>query len=154
MNRAAKTLIFWTFILISSVLLWQVVRSNPNDQRRTEINYSTFMADATAGRIADVKITGAEIRGRYRDGHAFQLTGPENPAVYLPTLQEKGVQIVFGDAHSNSLPLQLLGTWAPMVLLGALWFFMVRQIRRRNLARPPAGTVPRGKIDPRTGEMR
>jgi cell division protease FtsH len=27
------------------------------------------------------------------------------------------------------LPLQLLGTWAPLILLGALWFFMIRQMQ-------------------------
>ncbi len=35
----------------------------------------------------------------------------------------------FRDINSGSLPLTLLGTWAPLILLGALWFFMIRQMQ-------------------------
>jgi cell division protease FtsH len=31
--------------------------------------------------------------------------------------------------NSGSWPLQLLGTWAPLILLAALWFFMIRQMQ-------------------------
>ena len=44
-------------------------------------------------------------------------------------LNDKGVNITFRDVNSGSLPLQLLGTWAPLILLGALWFFMIRQMQ-------------------------
>ncbi len=37
--------------------------------------------------------------------------------------------MAFRDVNSGSLPLQLLGTWAPLILLGALWFFMIRQMQ-------------------------
>ena len=47
----------------------------------------------------------------------------------LKNLQSKGVNITFRDVNSGSLPLQLLGTWAPLILLGALWFFMIRQMQ-------------------------
>jgi hypothetical protein len=30
------------------------------------------------------------------------------------------------------MPLQLPGTWAPLILLGGLWFFMIRQMQRRG----------------------
>ncbi len=33
------------------------------------------------------------------------------------------------NVNNGSWPLQLLGTWAPLILLGALWFFMIRQMQ-------------------------
>ena len=72
-----------------------------------------------------------EVRGKYRDGSAFHTTAPSNyftPEV-LKDLHGKGVNVNFRDVNSGSLPLQLLGTWAPLILLGALWFFMIRQMQ-------------------------
>jgi cell division protease FtsH len=47
----------------------------------------------------------------------------------IKALHDKGVSMTFRDANSGSWPLQLLGTWAPLILLGALWFFMIRQMQ-------------------------
>jgi len=150
-----KTLVFWLLIVISSMLLWQIVRTNSGGQPRTEIDYSTFMSQAEAGQIASVTITGTQIDGLYRNGAGwFRLTGPINPGVYLGLLQEKGVQIRFHDVEKQNVPLQLLGTWAPLILLGALWFFMIRRVRLRNRSNPLERSIPQGTIDPRTGEMR
>jgi cell division protease FtsH len=137
-NRTFKTLMFWAVIVFSAWLLWQSVRSNSPNARAPEIDYSNFIAQAEAGKIASVTVTGTHIEGEYRDGKGtFQLTGPNNPAVYLGVLQDMGVTIRFRDAPADNLPLQLLGTWAPLLLLGALWFLMIRQMRRRS---PPTST--------------
>jgi len=142
MNSSAKAVVFWLVILLAAMLLWQSVRSTPQDRQSREIPYSTFMSDVAAGTVANVAITGAEIRGQYRDGKgAFHLVGPANPAVYLDTLHDHGVVIVFRDRQTGSTPMQLLGTWAPLVLVGALWFVMIKGIRR--------GTPPQsGSGDP------
>jgi hypothetical protein len=36
--------------------------------------------------------------------------------------------------------MQLLGTWAPLIVLGGLWFYMIRQLQRRKV--PPGGLPP------------
>jgi cell division protease FtsH len=122
---------------ISALLLWEVVRSaNPENRQPSEITYSQFMSDVDAGKVATVTITGVEIRGRYRDTNSqFHLTGPSNQAVYVEHLRSKDVEIRFRDASSASLPLQLLGTWAPLILLGALWIYMIRRMQGRT--QPP-----------------
>jgi cell division protease FtsH len=141
MNRTIKTILFWAIIVVSALLLWQVVRSSPEDQRTPEISYSQFISKVEAGEISRVDIAGSRIRGQYRDGTgAFRLIGPSNPAVFLDTLRSKGVEIWFKDVPGDNLPLQLLGTWAPLILLGALWFFMIRQMRLRSAARDGART--------------
>ena len=47
----------------------------------------------------------------------------------IKTLRDKGVSMNIRDITSGSWPLQLLGTWAPLILLAALWFFMIRQMQ-------------------------
>lgn len=149
MNRTIKTIVFWVFISASAFLLWQVVRSSQEDQRTQEISYSQFISKVEAGEISRVDIAGSRIRGQYRDGRgAFRLIGPSNPAVFLDTFRSRGVEIWFKDVPGDSLPVQLLGTWAPLILLGALWFFMIRQMQRR-------GTLsPRREVPGVTGDIR
>jgi cell division protease FtsH len=133
MNSTVKTIFFWLVIGISASLLWQIVRSNPSNAQGQEISYSTFITQAEAGQIARVDIAGARIEGEYRDGKGrFRLTGPSNPSAFLGILQDMGVEIRFRDVQKSSLPLQLLGTWAPLILLAAIWVFMIRQMRGRS----------------------
>lgn len=143
LNRTIKSVVFWVFIGISALLLFQVVRSDPAKDREPEISYSRFMSEVEAGNIANLSIAGSRIQGQYRDGKGtFRLIGPTDPGIYLDTLRAKGVEIWFKEAAVGSVPLQLLGTWAPLILLGALWFFMIRQMQRRGaIARPgdPSG---------------
>ena len=139
MNRQLKTVLFWVVFAVAATLLWQVVRSTPQDRQTPEISYSQFMSDIEADRIASVTIDGTMIQGAYREGKgSFRLTGP-NPSIYLDSLHKNGVEIRFRDGSTNSTPGQLLGTWAPLILLGALWFFMIRQMQRRRTP-PPPGT--------------
>ncbi len=154
MDRTFKTLVFWILITLSAFLLWEVVKAGRDESRVPAISYSTFIYAAQAGKIAAVTITGSEIRGKYINGDWFHLTGPANPAIYLPTLQNSGTEIEFHDAPKQSIPLQLLGTWAPLLLLGAMWIFMIRQLKCRNAPRPPNSNIPQGTINPSTGELR
>ena len=143
MNRTIKTVLFWLFLGISAMLLWQVVRASPEGASQ-EISYSRFMSEVEAGNVESVTIDGQQIRGPYRDGKgAFRLTGPSSPGVYLDTLERKNVDIRFRETQSGSLPMQLLGTWAPLILLGVLWFYMIRQMQRRK-PNPPGGMPPGG----------
>jgi cell division protease FtsH len=143
MNSTVKVVVFWALIVVSAWLLWQSVRSRPANAGAPEISYSTFIAQAEAGKISSVSITGTHIEGQYRDGQGnFRLTGPNSPGVYLGILEDMGAEIRFRDVPAESPQLQLLGTWAPLILLAGLWFFMVRQIRRRS----PTDAI-RGSLD-------
>src|SRR5262249_47897567 len=132
-----------------AMLLWQIVRSNgPGSPREPEISYSQFMADVDAGKVESVSIAGTQIRGRYRHGSgAFHLTGPSDPKIVMDALQQKGVEFSFHDPGTVSGPAQLLGTWAPLILLGALWFFMIRKMQRRGPG-PPASPSSNAPINP------
>jgi cell division protease FtsH len=79
--------------------------------------------------VHEVLIDGMQLHGKYADGSPFHTTVPQNDSAMVKDLSDKKVLITFRDANSGSWPLQLLGTWAPLILLGALWFFMIRQMQ-------------------------
>ena len=131
MNSTVKTVLFWLLIGVSALLLWEVVKGARDGQKDREVNVTQFMGDVDQNNVREITVNGMEVRGKYRDGSAFHTTAPSNyfTPEMLKSLQSKGVVITFRDVNSGSLPLQLLGTWAPLILLGALWFFMIRQMQ-------------------------
>jgi cell division protease FtsH len=128
-NSTVKTVIFWLVIVISAFLLWQVVRVGSGGQKEKEVNLSEFLNDVDHSNVREVTINGQEVRGKYADGSAFHLTVPTNYPDMIKMLRDKNVNITIRDVSSGSWPLQLLGTWAPLILLAALWFFMIRQMQ-------------------------
>jgi cell division protease FtsH len=127
-NSTVKTVVFWLVIVLSAVLLWQVVQSGRGAQKDKEVNFSQFMGDVDQGNVKEVTVIGMEVRGKYRnDGSAFHTTVPANYPDMIKTLRDKGVNITIRDVTSGSW------TWivnlAPILLLAALWFFMIRQMQ-------------------------
>jgi cell division protease FtsH len=123
--------LFWLLIGVSALLLWEVVKSARDGQKDQELSVTQFMGDVDQNNIRDIEVNGMEVHGHHRDGQQFHTTAPSNyfTPEMLKGLQSKGVGIKFRDINSGSIPLTLLGTWAPLILLGALWFFMIRQMQ-------------------------
>ena len=129
MNSTVKTVLFWVVILVSAFLLWQVVRQGTNSQKDKEINFSQFMTDVNQGNVRDVRIIGMEVRGKYKnDNSAFHTTVPPNYPDMYKILTDKGVVMEIKDISNGTWPSWILNL-APLVLLAALWFFMIRQMQ-------------------------
>jgi len=128
-NSTVKTVVFWLVIVLSAFLLWQVVKNSSGGQKDKEINLSQFMVDVNQGNVSEVTINGQEVRGKYKnDKSQFHVTIPPNyPDVYK-TLQDKGVQVNVRDISGGGWPSWLFNL-APIILLAALWFFMIRQMQ-------------------------
>jgi cell division protease FtsH len=129
-SSTVKTVVFWLVIVLSAVLLWQVMKTGSAGQKDKEVNFSQFLTDVDQGNVKEVTITAQEVRGKYRnDNSSFHTTAPANYPDMIKMLRDKGVSMNIRDITSGSWPLQLLGTWAPLILLAALWFFMIRQMQ-------------------------
>jgi cell division protease FtsH len=141
MNARVKAAAFWLVIMVSAFLLWQVVRSSPNEQTTPEISYSQFLSQVEAGNVSRVTISKNQVYGRSRDNSSFRVTAPSNQEGMLLSLRQKNVEIWFRDSASGDR-LTWLMNLAPLVLLAALWFFMIRQMRLRHVQTQPGGTTP------------
>ncbi len=128
MNSTVKTVVFWLAIVLSAFLLWQVVKAGTSGQKEKEVNFSQFMSDVDQSKVKEVTISSQEVHGKYADGSGFHTTAPVNYPDMIKTLGDKGVSMNFRDINAGSWPSWLLNL-APLVLLAALWFFMIRQMQ-------------------------
>jgi len=128
-NSTVKTVVFWLVIGLSALLLWQVIQAGRSGQKEKEVNRTQLLNDVEAGNVKDVTVLGQEVHGKYNDGSSFHTTILTADPNVMKALDEKKVLVTAKDANSGSWGLQLLGTWAPLILLGALWFFMIRQMQ-------------------------
>jgi len=128
-NSTVKTVVFWLVIVLSAFLLWQVVKTSGGSQKDKEINFTQFMTDVNQGNVGEVTINGQEVRGKYRtDKSQFHTTVPANFPDMYKTLQDKGVSVNIRDVSGGGWPSWLFNL-APIILLAALWFFMIRQMQ-------------------------
>ena len=129
MNSTVKTVLFWVGIGVSALVLWTVIQQGRNGQKDADVNFSQFMTDVDAGKVHDVTVDGQQVHGKFTDNSAFHTVAPPAYPDMIKSLRDKNVVVIIKDVNGGSWPLQLLGTWAPLILLGALWFFMIRQMQ-------------------------
>ncbi|MFY9675374.1 MAG: ATP-dependent metallopeptidase FtsH/Yme1/Tma family protein [Terriglobales bacterium] len=153
MNRTIKAVIFWAVILVSAVLLWQTVRSgsNPSAGQVPEISYTAFLAQVSEGHVRSVTIAGNVVRALDDKGANFRVVVPSNQTAMMDALQQHGVEIWFRETAEGNWPAWVLNL-APLILLGALWFFMIRQMRMRGkIQQDMPGAAPPQSQSPRFG---
>jgi len=124
---------------MAAFLLWQGVKSKQSAPAATEISYSEFLTQTEAGNVQKVTISGTQVNGQYRDGRSFRLTGPASQEGMLRSLRDKNVEIWFRDTPESTWLLNL----APLILLAALWLFMIRRMKQRQGSSQGATDFPR-----------
>ncbi|HEV2276147.1 MAG TPA: ATP-dependent zinc metalloprotease FtsH [Acidobacteriaceae bacterium] len=130
MNSTVKTIIFWVFIVACLVLLWQIVQKSTGMSHDREVSFSQFMQDAQSGKVADVTVVNNnEVHGHYAsDKEAFHTIVPANYPDMFKILQDNKVGITVKDTQGSSW-LPILLNFSPVIIIGALWFFMLRQMQ-------------------------
>jgi cell division protease FtsH len=121
---------FWVFILMCLVLLWSVVQRSANMGKDTEINYSDLFDKVQSGQVLDASIQGNELHGHLKISpkDQFHTTIPGNYEDLEKELLAAKVNFSIKEPQNNIL-LPLLFNVGPFVLLGAIWFFMLRQMQ-------------------------
>jgi cell division protease FtsH len=130
-NSTVKTIMFWVFILICLVLLWGVVQKGAGmGAKDTEIPYSELYDKVVQGLVQDASIQGTDLRGHMKatPKEQFHTTVGEHYEDLEKAMLTAHVMYGKKDAQSNLL-LPILFNVGPFVLLGAIWFFMLRQMQ-------------------------
>jgi cell division protease FtsH len=141
-DPSVKKVVFWLVIVISAFLLWQVVKAGQNEPKTVEVSYSEFLSQIEAGNVINVTISGNVVNGHYRNGNSFRVTTSASQEVLIEKLREKNVEIWFKDSSNGGRRAWLLNL-APLILLAALWFFMIRQMRLRQNPSQTNSNYPR-----------
>jgi cell division protease FtsH len=127
-NSTVKTVVFWLVIVLAGVMLWQVVKGANAGGKEREIIYSEFMSQVDQNNVSEVTVVGSDVHGKLKaDKATFHVTVPNNYSEMYKPLRDHGVSITVKDSNGGSY------TWLinllPFVLLGALWFIMIRQMQ-------------------------
>ncbi len=121
---------FWVFILICLMLLWGVVQRGTSMGKDAEITYSDLFDKVQSGAVQDAAIEGNELHGHLRANpkDQFHTTIPANYQELEKAMRAAKVNLAI-KSPQNSILLPILFNVGPFVLLGAIWFFMLRQMQ-------------------------
>lgn len=136
--------------MVSAFLLWQTVKSQGPDQKTRVISYSDFLTRVAKGQISRVTIAGTVVRGLDTQNGNFRVIAPVNQTAMLEALQAHAVDIWFQETSDQAWPSWLLNL-APLILLAALWFFMIRQLQTRRSGTPGSPSYSPTESKPRFG---
>jgi cell division protease FtsH len=128
-NSTFKTVILWVTLLAVGVVLWRMIQGGPNSGKDREIPYTEFMADLNDNKIADVTIENNLARGKFRTGDSYHVVVPAtNPALLKALDDHKDVKTTFKDNQGWNWSMAIF-QFSPFILLGVLWFVMIRQMQ-------------------------
>src|SRR2546423_7822532 len=123
-----KTVVLWLTLIVVGLVLWKMISSGTSGSKVQEINYTEFKALVDQDKIAKVTIAGNEAHGEYKTdkNHTFHLTiQPNNQEMYK--LLDK-INVEYKDSQSGNWGVWLIQL-SPVLLLGVLWFVMIRQMQ-------------------------
>jgi cell division protease FtsH len=133
LNSTLKTLFLWMAIFVVVILLWQTFQ--PGHSTRHELNFSKFDELVERGRVAEVTLHGQQVTGKfkaggeYAEGDEFHTqVPPDFSSVLVPKLRANHVDITVEEPKDNPL-IAVLFTWAPVLVIVALWLFFMRQMQ-------------------------
>jgi cell division protease FtsH len=126
-NSTFKTVVLWVVLVLVGFVLWRMIAPGTNG-KDPEISYTDFMSKVNQGSVHDVSISNNEAHGTYNDKTKFHLVVPSTNPEMLKALDAHNVQVTFKDNQGANWTM-LLFQFSPIVLLGVLWFIMIRQMQ-------------------------
>jgi cell division protease FtsH len=130
MNPNYRNLALWAIIAVLLIALFNLFQTPQQRGNASEIAYSEFIQNVSAGRVRSVTIAGERITGTYVDnGTAFQTYSPGDPTL-VSRLEERGVTInARPETDGSNSILGYLISWLPMILILGVWIFFMRQMQ-------------------------
>jgi len=133
-NQTVRTVLLWVVILVVVALLAQVVKNASSTSQ--EIPFSEFLDRVAAGDVSQVLIKDQQIHIRSAGVDEGDPARPRydlftyNPGFddLISTLREADV-VIKVEKPSDGRLLTALLSWAPLLLLVAVWFVLFRQMQ-------------------------
>jgi cell division protease FtsH len=124
-NATFKTVMLWMSMLVVVFLAWHFAQYR---KQETPVKFSEFMGQVEAGQVADVTITGNEIKGHTVSREAFRTFAPLGYDKLVDTLLAKKVTVNYQPDQTPTWANMLI-SWAPFLLLIGFWIFFMRQMQ-------------------------
>jgi cell division protease FtsH len=121
-----KNLVIW--LVIGLVLMTVFNQFNTRQSAQAPMEYSQFLEEVKAGRIAKVTIEGRQLKATTSEGKRVTSYSPGD--IWLVSdLLKYGVKIEAKPEEEPSLLMNIFVSWFPMLLLIGVWIFFMRQMQ-------------------------
>jgi cell division protease FtsH len=121
-----KNLVIW--LVIGLVLMTVFNQFNTRQAIRSPMEYSQFLDEVKAGRIAKVTIEGRQLKATTTEGKSVVSYSPGD--IWLVSdLLKYGVKVEAKPEEEPSLLVNIFVSWFPMLLLIGVWIFFMRQMQ-------------------------
>ncbi len=127
MSQFQKNLALWLVVLLFMIALFNIF-SKQATTPHTEIIYSEFTDALQKGDVEEVKIQGHSIKGKFKNGKAFDTFSPDDTQL-LEMMRGQKVKITVLPPEQASWWMNILVSWFPMLLLIVIWIFFMRQMQ-------------------------
>ena len=117
----------WIVIALLLVALFSLFQSQSMRGSTAEISYSDFLDKVSSGSVKSFTYTNGTISAKEGD-KALVTYGPLSDAD-LKLFRDKKVEMNFRPPQGESMLSNFLIWWLPMILLGGVWFFFMRQMQ-------------------------
>jgi len=126
LNNMLKNLVIW--LVIGLVLMTVFNQFNTRQAMRSPMEYSQFLDEVKAGRIAKVTIEGRQLKATTTEGKSVVSYSPGD--IWLVSdLLKYGVKVEAKPEEEPSLLVNIFVSWFPMLLLIGVWIFFMRQMQ-------------------------
>jgi len=125
-----KNLLVWAIVFILFIAAFNAMNDSAKNQDIGEIIFSDFLGEVDEGMIRSVHIEGNDITGFYQDGVTqFATYKPEYPNL-IERLTAAGVSVEAApiDDSGNTF-WAIFMSWGPIILLIAVWIFLLKQMQ-------------------------
>lgn len=131
MNPMGRNIAFWAMIILGLMIMFNAMQGmeTATISGNEKITYSEFITQAQNGRISNVTIQGDKLKGNFSSSsESFTTMVPPYENV-VERLKDTGVQISAEEMEPHSFSIfDILFQFAPILILIAFWFFMLRQM--------------------------
>ena len=126
MNNLFKNLVIW--LVIGLVLMTVFNQFSTRQSTQAPMEYSQFIEEVKAGRIAKVLIEGRVLKATTMEGKRVTSYSPGD--IWLVSdLLKYNVKIEAKPEDEPSLLMNIFVSWFPMLLLIGVWIFFMRQMQ-------------------------
>jgi len=117
--------------VIGAVLLTMFNQFNTYQPTSASMDYSMFMDEAKAGRIASVVVDNNRVlKATTKDGRSITVYTPGVQDIWMVSdLMRAGVTVKAAEPKDESFLTSVFVSWFPMLLLIGVWVFFMRQMQ-------------------------
>lgn len=125
MNKFVKNVALYVFLMVIAVAIFNTF-VHPQD-KLAEMAYSDFVSQIEKKNVASVVMTENSIKGKLKDGTEFSTYIPNNDMKIVEKMTEGNVVITAKPPEQPSWWLSLLSSLLPILILVAVWFWIMNQ---------------------------